>query len=405
MPTNLIASTPKAEMNALAFKGIMAYASFPQIRDMLLRNFGDEFVLLFAKPVENSSDGTIDWYTPVQGEAKKIIDLPEDQQKPLLETMQKMGAEIQNLAEELIQTQDPLKVTRGNILKLSLSFPSEADLYVVGGQPVFTCWGFAPGRPGVEPMSLSRLQTVASKKPVVSAPPVSVPPSKEIKEEPSPPPGPRRPLFSGCLWFLLPLLPLLLLFFLLFTSFGFLPALSGYPLFHLPWPEAIQAKDNGLAKINELETDIANLKGRLKEHASLCVPTPSIKEKTPAPQGSLVIPEDATDASFMKGRWLCQTGLSNSRTHEAVQMTFSFNEDGRGEAVVIEKDDRCTGEAAASLQNQILHIDISELHCAQDNKAYNSMSIDCENAEGSATTCYGLNKNGTKWDAVFLKLR
>lgn len=406
MASNLIISTPKADMSALAFKGIMAYASFAQIRDMLLRNFGDEYVLLFAKPVENASDGMIDWYTPVQGEAKRIIDLPEEQRKPILENMQKMGSEIRDFAEDLIQTQEPLKITRGNILKLALSIPSESDLYVVGEQPVSTCWGFAPGSPGVQAMNLSRLMSPLPKKAPIP-PPLTGAPSKEIKPE-----APKAIAAggSGCLWWLLPLLPLLLLCLLLCTSFGFLPPLSGYSLFKLPFPEALELKTDALAQISELESQITHLKAQLEKHTALCVPPVVAEKKAEKPEeaktpGGLIIPEDATDASFMKGRWLCRTGLSNSRTHEAVQMTFSFGDDGRGEAVVIENEDQCKGEALASMQRQTLHIEIGELICQRKNGIYNSMSIDCENAEGSSTQCYGINKNGTKWEANFIKLR
>lgn len=408
MSTNLIASTPISSMSPLAFKGIMAYASFPQIRDMLLHNFGDEFVLLFAKPVENSRDGMIDWYTPVQGDAKKITELPEEQKKAVLANLQKMGTEIRNFADELIDTQDPLKLTRGNILKLALMFPSESDLYVVGEQPVFTCWGFGPGSPGVEPMNLSRLSSSPVKK-APAAVPVQEAPSRPAEAAPPVPPAPAPfgcayVLGSGCLWWCLALLPLLALLLLLFTSFGPLAPLSGVSLLHVPLPEAMLPDPERKVKLDNLETQISDLKGRLDKHVALCVPPKSPEPEKSAPEG-LIIPEDATDASFMQGRWLCRTGLSNSRTNEAVQMTFSFGDDGLGDAVIIERDDQCKGGAKASMQDHKLHIDISELMCARHGGVYNSMSIDCENAEGSSTKCYGLNKNGSRWEAVFIKLR
>lgn len=412
---HLIASTSRSGLNALAFKGIMAYHSFPQIRAMLAGKFGESFALLFAKPVENAASGVIDWYTPAQGPVARLIDLPEEQRAPIIEKMDKMGGKISAYARELISAQDPLKETRGKILELILLFPSRADIYVIGSQPVITCWGFAPAAPGALPMSLSRLMNPQEQAPAPPPPPVS-PPSKEVITAPAAPAA--RARSSWPLWLLLVLPSLLLLLFLLFASFGPLPALSGYPLFHVPLPEALSLEPDNSARINELRGQIDALRARLEKHAALCLPNkaapaapaavkappePTIK-KPPSPQ-DLVIPENASDAGFMKGRWLCKTGLVNTRANEPVQMTFSFDENGKGEASIIEKDDQCRGRAQASILGRSLHIETEELLCSRKPNAYAPISIDCQNAEGSAAQCHGKNQDGSDWSAVFVKLR
>lgn len=123
MTGTFIVSTPKSSMHALAFQGITASSCYAQIRDMLLRKFGDEYMLLFARPADNMGNGEIDWYSPVQGPVQKLVDLPEEEQADMENTLAHMASEILSYAEELIHSQDRLKITRGNILRLALSYP------------------------------------------------------------------------------------------------------------------------------------------------------------------------------------------------------------------------------------------------------------------------------------------
>lgn len=397
MTGNLIVTTQKSSMQPLAFQGIMAYSSFPQIRGMLLNKFGDEYVLLFARPVENENTGEIDWYTPVQGTAQKITALPEEEKEKACGRLRQMGSEILAFAEELVNSNDPHKVTRGNILKLALRYPSDDSLYLVGQQPVFTCWGFAPGSPGVEGKNLARL--------AVPSEPVVKPARRPPLEGPKPADATINR--SGCLWWLLCGVPLLLLFMLLFGSFGPLPALSGHTLFNLPDGGILPKAESRKEEIAELKSRIDALKKDVEQHAALCVPpkAKAEKPKTQAAPETLVIPEDAEDASFMEGRWLCQTGLANTRTREGVKVAFSFGANGLGEAIIIERNNQCKGPARASLENGNLHIDIDELRCQRPGVSYGKMAIDCENSQGNSTFCKGMNSDGTTWDAVFHKMR
>ncbi|MBQ9451717.1 MAG: hypothetical protein IJU65_00260 [Desulfovibrio sp.] len=128
MTGTFIASTPKAHMHALAYQGIMVSECFPQLRDMLRRKFGDDYVLLFAEPVFNQTEGSVDWYTPVQGTVQQLSDLPQQEQNTIRSTLMHMGNEIRRFAEELKQSPDALKLTRGNLLELALSFPDDSSL-------------------------------------------------------------------------------------------------------------------------------------------------------------------------------------------------------------------------------------------------------------------------------------
>lgn len=410
MTGTLIASTPKSSLRALAFQGITAYTSFPQIRDMLLRKFGDDYILIFARPVENLNNGLIDWYSPVQGIPQKLESLSDAEKMAICSKTRAMANEILAYAEELIHSPDNLKVTRGNILKLALSYPNDSYIHVIGKQPVLVCWGFGSGTPGVEPQSITRV--TASKRPEPGA--------AQSKAAPEPVLPPVQPVSvparnMGCLWWLLPLPALCVLLLLLFTSFGHLPALAGKSLINGPELPFLTEKPDKSTEIAVLEGEIAELEHKLREYAGLCRPEqPKVvqmpdasREKPAAPSQSeeLVIPPKAEDAGFLEGKWLCDTGLANTRTREPVAVEFSFGTDGRGQGVTHEKNDKCAGAVNAQMRNGELHINLDTQYCQKNGHAYSPVSIICKNANGAAAECFGRNNNGTTWSASFKRIR
>ena len=416
MTGTFIASTPKASMHALAYQGIMVCECFPQLRDMLRRKFGDDYVLLFAEPVFNQTEGSVDWYTPVQGTVQQLGDLQQQEQNTIRSTLMRMGNEIRRFAEELKQSPDALKLTRGNLLELALSFPDDSSLYVVGGQPVFVCWGFGPGTPGVEAQSLCRLSTG-------EVTPASVP---QVVPQPAPPavlPAPSpAPLRRGTWWWLLPFFLLLLLILLLFSSFGTLPAVSGRALLHLPalfFFTQSDALTQAERRNGELEIQLNALNEKVRTHIDACIP-PSTSPRAPSvqviplppvastktePQQDLHIPDNPGNLDFIRGGWRCDTGLENTRTHEPVAFEFSFDEKGKGQGVVHEKNDICTGEAEASLKDDMLHITLMPQQCRNSKTSYDELLIICHNVSGRGTMCKGTNKDGSTWDAYFNKNR
>lgn len=424
MTGNLIVSTPKISMHPLAFQGIMAYTCFPQIRDMLLRHFGDEYVLLFARPAENAGDGRIDWYSPVQGVARPLTQLPEAEREAVCAQIARMANEILAFADELVNSRDPLKVTRGNILKLALRYPDDSALYVIGEQPVFTCWGFGPGTPGVEGRNLAKL---APATPTPQPTPAPQPPAPEI-------PVPVRPARFAWLAWLWPLIPALLLFILLFSAFGHIPALSGHSLFHLPALPFLEEPTDTGSLVKSLQREIDSLRSQVERHADLCVPEKPQSKKPetnveigepvaeqaesgakapllpaqprPEPTGEkLLIPENARTTEFLEGAWRCDTGLANSRTNEPVTVDISFNKDGLGTSTTMEKNDICRGAVKARLENGVLHIDVGEQPCQNSNGGYRELQIECKNAKDKTTRCYGTNSDGSTWDAEFRKYK
>lgn len=420
MSANFIVNTPKSRMHALAHQGIMAADCFSQIRDMLRRRFDDDYVLLFAEPVPNDADASIDWYTPVQGAVQPLTDLPEEEQNLLRDKLAQMASDIRRHAEELKQSPDSERATRGAILLLALAYPGEEALFVAGGQPVFTCWGYGPGTPGAEAQDLSRLARLVRTAPVAAAfaPPPAAPPPEPPPESRKPVPVPVPPPQGqgggrGCLFWalwLLPLLLLLLLILLPFIGIGGVPALSGRTLYNIPYELPAHDLEALRTRNESLERDIAALNARLKTQAARCGETPPAPAAPPAPPEEprgeeLVIPEAPTGMSFLRGRWLCETGLVND-DNEPVVVEFTFDEQGRGQATVFEKDqrDRCVGKAEASMSEAgLLRIEVEQQRCGRGG-AYSQQKIDCRNSPaGTSAECSGTNRTGG-WNARFFRM-
>lgn len=413
----LFATTPRSALHALAFQGIMASSSHAQIMDMLRRGLDEKSALLFARPAFNEAGGEIDWYAPAPGEVRKLESLPPEERQRALARFSEIAKDIENYADELIASGEPLKTTRGNILKLALRYPDDSALYVLNGEPLLTCWGFGPAEPGVEPKDLSRLAHAASLK---AMPAPTAGPALN-KEEPGPIPA--RPALAAApaaawnlawLWWLLPFLLLLLLLLLLFSNIGYINSLAGKSLYSLPAPKFLKEPKDFSAEIAELENLVARQSAELARKAELCQPaqaparaesrmTPRAEENIPEEE-KLVIPEEARDPSFLKGRWRCETGLFSSRTDEPVVVEFSFDAEGNGEGQIHEKNDVCEGAAKASMQNGALRVDLAEQRCARGDNGYSNMSIECSGAGGREAECLGLNADGTSWRARFRRI-
>lgn len=409
MNGTLITSTPKSSMHALACQGIMVASCYPQLRDMLRKKLGDDYVLLFAEPMPNSADNSIDWYTPVQGAVQRLDALPEAAQNRLRDTLAQMAAEIRRYADELRQSPDSAKQTRGEILRLALHYPGEERIFVVGDQPVFTCWGHGPGTPGAEAQDLSRLSRNIQKAPLMAVAAAEreeplpaeghAPPLPRTEQEPEPR-GRLAPFpGAGCLWWLLALLLLLVLLFLLCVGIDEQPARSGLTLYRLKSrmpPELGMLRDRNRA----LEDEISGLKERLQKHVAGC------REETPAePAGEAMrIPEKSAGISFLQGAWRCETGLVNLGNNEPLVIEFRFDEKGEGQAIVQEQNgNRCTGPVRATLGDAGLHIAVDPQRCT-DGSLFSSQKIDCKN-EGQSAQCSGLNEEqGNHWEARFFRL-
>lgn len=405
MSTNLIVTVPKSKIQSLAHQGILICESFHQIRDLVRSHLGDACALLFAEPSIKKDNSAIDWYTPVQGTAKRLVDLPEEEQKAARAATVRMAQDIAGVAAELKQSGIASQVTRGTILELALRYPDENYIYVIGGHPLFTCWGFGPGTPGAQPQDLTRLGQAATPSKA------SLPKSDEAAPAAAVQPLIAQKTRGGFSWlWLLPFLLLCLLFFLLTGSFGgSVPLIPGFNFNGpaLPFPQKTpdspaETEREPSPTAETLRKEIETLEKRVLDRAEQC---PAAAESSgtatsPRPQeDTLVIPSDRPGTmEFLRGRWLCDRGLLSKSDGQPIVVIYDFDSNGKGTATVRQNGrEDCVGSAVGSMNAQGILVIEAERQVCPNGSGYAAETIECRRGADNRAMCSGKTGSGADW--------
>jgi hypothetical protein len=176
MNTRRIATSSRKDFEVLRYQGIAASDGYAQI-SAIATSLGPEHALLFAEPAYDITGASTDWYTAAEGDIRPFADLSPEEQKRTRSRVAELADDIGELAEQLKNSQAGSKVIRGNVLALALRFPDASHIYLVGSQPVLTCWGTVAAHAENVPASGLSLE---------SAPPVRTEPALELAPEPPP---------------------------------------------------------------------------------------------------------------------------------------------------------------------------------------------------------------------------
>ena len=229
-----IVTTDLSSMDALKYQGILVSENYAQIKSFLEKNLSREHAAIFATPYKAGDGATIDWYCEAKGPVIAWPALSLEKQQEVLTRLKALGADIGALAADLQNSLDAPGVTRGHILAFALRYPSQDNIFLVGEQPVITCWGFIPSSQGVQPEDLMRAGVLTG----VTSTPTPQPPAPadsataeliEVTSEPLKPPlgRPEEKRSINWLGFLLPLFIGLIATFLLLFFLGQMPGCSG----------------------------------------------------------------------------------------------------------------------------------------------------------------------------------
>ena len=301
MSTRRLAASSRKNLEALRYQGIAATDGYAQIQ-AIAASLSPEHALLFAEPMHDASAGTTDWYTSAAGDIRPFSALSPAEQEWTRSRTAELAGGINALAEQLKNSNEGPKVIRGNVLALALRFPNASHIYLVGSQPVVTCWGFVPAQAGVAPEDMVRAGAVRPAPAQVAAPA----PTPEPEAENAPAVIPVATAATGFAWWkalLYILLGLLLLAGLLFAAFILLGP-SGCAPENLqkyapgcaekkPETANVQVPPKILAALNDerkqeddLRKEVELLRSKLIDRAALCVretPKPPVEEPKPEP--------------------------------------------------------------------------------------------------------------------------
>jgi len=164
----LLSSEPLQRYRALGLGGDPVWRAAGQLRAAIAQRLSREHADLLAIPEVDPSGRRIDWYAPFDGAARRLVDLGEAERTAILDKVQRLHADMAALADGM-DAPDRSGAERNfaKLLRHALTAPGEETLYVVGGKPVMTFWGFSADAalPGVFLASPPRVPLGATPRP------------------------------------------------------------------------------------------------------------------------------------------------------------------------------------------------------------------------------------------------
>src|SRR6476659_2872304 len=140
----LLTSEPLQRYRALGLAGDPVWRAAPQLRAAITQRLSREHADLLAIPEADPSGRRIDWYAPFDGEVRRLADLGEAERAQITATVQRLHADLAQLAESMEAPQrSGAERNFARLLRHALTALGEETLYVVDGKPVMAFWGFS----------------------------------------------------------------------------------------------------------------------------------------------------------------------------------------------------------------------------------------------------------------------
>lgn len=400
-------SVPRSALQGISFQGIALSDYHRQLADLLGRRLGEEYAALFAEPVINEADNTVDWYAGRSGAVRPALKMDESERAALAAKCRERLDAVRGLADSLSSSGDAASRMRGGIVSSALRLPQDdlvSCLYEVGGEPMLICWGFSgTGLSAVRRTDIERNSAAAA-----PSQPLSV-----VETQPKPvqsvvPPAPKAPLrqpamqaaaeagtakavpeketertvrFAGWrVWWIplsrfLPwLLGFLLLLLLLWLLWYYFKPVS-VPVAPAPGPQISENAEPRKA-VPEAE------KADTEKPAEATAP----KQESDAAS----FPEDA-----FRGEMRCDAGLLDEKDKPVALAVKFYRQEGRALALIYGAAQTCTGEAEADLPvNGGAQIRVGRVHCPNGND-FTGFSMSCPTR--GRTVCTGRTEDGQTW--------
>lgn len=263
--------------------GTPGQRSFELIVPTVQRSLSEAHARIFAEPVATPRGDVTDWYAPVSGTPKRLIDLDPDSQRAVRDRLGQLAADIFALADKLGSSADSESQRLAQALRNALEVPDETAIYVVGEQPVLTNWAHQQDVKQAPTGLLSAMVPVRRPLPEPAAGPASVAPASVAPVVVAPMAVASRPPLDWLWWLLVAVTGAVLaaIIWLLIAPCG----LSGPAFFNAcPARANVSVIDPGLeSRRAQLEAEIAGLERQALGAERACLPEPPPPPAPPPP--------------------------------------------------------------------------------------------------------------------------
>lgn len=421
---------------ALGENGQPVYASALQLRETLRLRKHPVIADCLAIPQLNEAGDRLDWYSPREGKVVSWAAATDAARASALRQLENCLEAVAEISKAAKSSEKSASQFFGSLLEKAFRFPDQNHVYLVGGQPVLTFWGFVSldSTSNADPFAALRdtlkadeplpaLSLMAEKinapEPVVEAPePVRVIKTIEARAaeqedvKPEPVAAPRRTL-SPLIW-ALPVAALVVAG----SAAGWLYSRTPAPATDtvkaaVPKPEAVNppaaqpaviAPPPVAAEINAPEVKTPE-PVTLPVAPAAVVPapqpvaevenTPVVAEPAPAPvsKNALVMPPDAVkigSTKFLNGNWNVVVDIKDPVTGKPPVLRYQFKQ-GQG-TVKITYGAGVTCRAAANaglMQSGNLVINSRYRAKCSDGSRYQMPEISCTQGATGAAVCQG----------------
>ncbi|KFC98576.1 Uncharacterised protein [Leclercia adecarboxylata] len=432
--------------------GQAVHISALQLRETLRLRKQSAVADTLAIPQVNEYGDRIDWYAPANGDVIPWSAATSSERQAALSQLENSHSVLRNLSSEYSQHSNPEQRLFGQLLEKALQFPDQNHVWLVGGKPVISFWGFVNAR---HPSRIDPLDCL--RPPVPIAPAVAAPAATVVAESLTERPVTRRGwwwVLPAWLRWLLPLLLLALLIMLLLRSCvpglsipGFSATLPALPDAQLKMPavntglhgttgtvgsglslngsgSGTVLPDSSLPSANQPANGETPANGEMPAAPALPdeapaenpspvdLAAPESAAETPTPNATpgltppdvtpgnsptgvkvpLTIPTDALaqgNTDFLNGRWHAGAGIQDQRTGKPLSLNYQIN-DGKGEVQMVRGDGvTCRGAVNAAIQSGNLAINNQgEAQCS-DGSVYQMPEVQCAPGAQNIADCKG----------------
>ncbi len=126
----------------LGENGQPVYLSALQLRETLRLRKQQQIADCLAVPQPNEAGDRLDWYSPVSGKVTSWAAASESARAHALNQLIACQQAVDVMCQRAQQSDKPSQKLFGALLSRAMQFPDPNYVYLVGGKPVITFWGF-----------------------------------------------------------------------------------------------------------------------------------------------------------------------------------------------------------------------------------------------------------------------